>query len=220
MTLTERLHEKISQACYNHGLFHEHSLYTRKRLVSYTIILVFQHYHVKFLGSLRARCSCTPVLTGQRAWSMCTPRRRLALLSSSSCDSLHQAYLYFTCKVQKAKSKWGLALATKVTVLRSLLTSVGLCTLFGLMPTLNSCEVFPYLVVITGLKNMLVLTKSVVSTPKDLKMKLCTAQGLSRESWSIRKTMVTKLGIILIGYFTLMPATQEFLLLCHCGPGV
>lgn len=34
---------KISQACYNHGLFHEHSLYTRKRLVSYPIILVFQH---------------------------------------------------------------------------------------------------------------------------------------------------------------------------------
>lgn len=148
---------------------------------------------------------------------MCTPRRRLALLSSSSCDYLHQAYLYFTCKVHKAKSKWGLALATMVTVLRSLLTSVGLCTLFGLMPTLNGCEVFPYLAVITSLKNVLVLTKSAVSTPKDLKMKLCTAQDLSRESWSIRKTMVTKLGIILIGYFTLMPATQEFLLLCHCG---
>lgn len=84
--------------------------------------------------------------------------------------------------------------------------------------TLNSGEVFPYLVVITGLENVLVLTKSVVSTPVDLKRKLCIAQGLSRESWSIMKTMVTELGIILVGYFTLMPSTQEFLLLCHCGP--
>lgn len=35
------------------------------------------------------------------------------------------------------KSKWGLALAAVVTVLSSLLMSVGLCTLFGLTPTLN-----------------------------------------------------------------------------------
>ena len=151
---------------------------------------------------------------------MCTSRRRLASLSSSSCAYPHQDYLYFTCKIHKAKSKWALALPTMITVLGSLLTSVGLCTLFGLMPTLNSGEVFPYLVVITGLENVLVLTKSVVSTPVDLKRKLCIAQGLSRESWSIMETMVTELGIILVGYFTLMPATQEFLLLCRCGPGV
>lgn len=31
------------------------SLYARKRMVSYTITLVFQRYHAKFLGSLRAR---------------------------------------------------------------------------------------------------------------------------------------------------------------------
>lgn len=140
------------------------------------------------------------------------------MLSSSSCAYLHQAYLSFTCKIHRVKPKRGLALPTMVTVLGSLLTSVGLCTLSGLMPTLNSGEVFPYLVVITGLENVLVLTKSVVSTPVDLKRKLCIAQGLSRESWSIMKTMVTELGIILVGYFTLMPATQEFLLLCHCGP--
>lgn len=35
------------------------------------------------------------------------------------------------------KSKWGLALAAVVTVLSSLLMSVGMCTLFGLTPTLN-----------------------------------------------------------------------------------
>lgn len=52
--LTDRLQEMISQACCNHGLIREYSLYPRKRLVSYTVILVFRHYHIKFPGSLWA----------------------------------------------------------------------------------------------------------------------------------------------------------------------
>lgn len=43
----------------------------------------------------------------------------------------------FSGKIDMVKSKWGLALAAVVTVLSSLLMSVGLCTLFGLTPTLN-----------------------------------------------------------------------------------
>ncbi|MXQ83194.1 hypothetical protein E5288_WYG018838 [Bos mutus] len=33
--------------------------------------------------------------------------------------------------------------------------------------------------------------------------------GLSSESWSIMKNMATELGIVLIGYFTLVPAIQR-----------
>lgn len=94
-------------------------------------------------------------------------------------------------------------------------------------------EIFPYLVVVIGLENVLVLTKSVVSTPVDLEVKLRIAQGeerarvrrvspsgcgskpvclfhagLSNESWSIMKNMATELCIVLIGYFTLVPAIQ------------
>ncbi|XP_041326155.1 sterol regulatory element-binding protein cleavage-activating protein [Pyrgilauda ruficollis] len=78
-------------------------------------------------------------------------------------------------------------------------------------------EIFPYLVVVIGLENVLVLTKSVVSTPVDLEVKLRIAQGLSNESWSIMKNMATELGIILIGYFTLVPAIQEFCLFAVVG---
>lgn len=38
-------------------------------------------------------------------------------------------------------------------------------------------EIFPYLVVVIGFENVLVLTKSVVSTPVDLEVKLRIAQG-------------------------------------------
>lgn len=35
-----------------------------------------------------------------------------------------------------------------------------------------------------------------------------SSAGLSSESWSIMKNVATELGIILIGYFTLVPAIQ------------
>lgn len=37
---------------------------------------------------------------------------------------------------------------------------------------------------------------------------LLFSPGLSNESWSIMKNMATELCIILIGYFTLVPAIQ------------
>uniref|UniRef100_A0A8C7BYY8 Sterol regulatory element-binding protein cleavage-activating protein n=1 Tax=Neovison vison TaxID=452646 RepID=A0A8C7BYY8_NEOVI len=196
-------------------------LYTRKRMVSYTITLVFRRYH----ANLRARlmllhpspnCSL-------RAESLVHVHFKeeigiAELIPLVTTYIILFAYIYFsTRKIDMVKSKWGLALAAVVTVLSSLLMSVGLCTLFGLTPTLNGGEIFPYLVVVIGLENVLVLTKSVVSTPVDLEVKLRIAQGLSSESWSIMKNMATELGIILIGYFTLVPAIQEFCLFAVVG---
>ncbi|XP_030743458.1 sterol regulatory element-binding protein cleavage-activating protein isoform X2 [Echinops telfairi] len=201
------------------------SLYTRRRMVSYTITLVFRQYHAKFLGNLRGRlmllhpspnCSL-------RAESLVHVHFKeeigiAELIPLVTTYIILFAYIYFsTRKIDMVKSKWGLALAAVVTVLSSLLMSVGLCTLFGLTPTLNGGEIFPYLVVVIGLENVLVLTKSVVSTPVDLEVKLRIAQGLSNESWSIMKNVATELGIILIGYFTLVPAIQEFCLFAVVG---
>ncbi|XP_070247239.1 sterol regulatory element-binding protein cleavage-activating protein [Myotis yumanensis] len=201
------------------------SLFARKRMATYTITLVFRRYHAKFLSSLRARlmllhpspnCSL-------RAESLVHVHFKeeigvAELIPLVTTYIILFAYIYFsTRKIDMVKSKWGLALAAVVTVLSSLLMSVGLCTLFGLTPTLNGGEIFPYLVVVIGLENVLVLTKSVVSTPVDLEVKLRIAQGLSCEGWSIMKNMATELGIILIGYFTLVPAIQEFCLFAVVG---
>ena len=38
-------------------------------------------------------------------------------------------------------------------------------------------EIFPYLIIILGVENILVITKSVVSTPVDLEVKIRVAQG-------------------------------------------
>ena len=52
---------------------------------------------------------------------------------------------------------------------------------------------------------------------------LLSSAGLSCESWSIMKNMATELGIILIGYFTLVPAIQvrpraHYQAACGCTP--
>ncbi|XP_067127513.1 LOW QUALITY PROTEIN: sterol regulatory element-binding protein cleavage-activating protein [Centruroides vittatus] len=127
-------------------------------------------------------------------------------------------YIYFSvCKIEMVKSKWALAMSAVFTVLMSLLMSVGLCLWFGLHPTLNGSEILPYLIVIIGLENMLVLTKSVVSTPDHLDTKVRLAQGLSKEGWSITKNLFTELALLTFAFFTFVPAIQEFCLFAVVG---
>uniref|UniRef100_A0A8C5S5C5 Sterol regulatory element-binding protein cleavage-activating protein n=1 Tax=Laticauda laticaudata TaxID=8630 RepID=A0A8C5S5C5_LATLA len=201
------------------------NLYNRKRVVIYAITLGLRHYDARFLSSLRSRLKLLHPSTNSslREDQMIHVHFKeeigvAELIPLVTTYVILFAYIYFsTRKIDMVKSKWGLALAAVVTVLSSLLMSVGLCTLFGLTPTLNGGEIFPYLVVVIGIENVLVLTKSVVSTPVDLEVKLRIAQGLSNESWSIMKNMGTELGIILIGYFTFVPAIQEFCLFAVVG---
>ena len=51
------------------------------------------------------------------------------------------------------------------------------------MNTLYFSEIFPYLVIVVGVENILVITKSVVSTPVDLEVKMRVAQGMCEYMW-------------------------------------
>uniref|UniRef100_A0A8C8AG59 Sterol regulatory element-binding protein cleavage-activating protein n=1 Tax=Otus sunia TaxID=257818 RepID=A0A8C8AG59_9STRI len=188
------------------------NLYNRKRVVSYTVTLGLQQYDSRFLSSLRSRLKLLHPSPN------CTLREEnivhvhfkeeigiAELIPLVTTYIILFAYIYFsTRKIDMVKSKWGLALAAVVTVLSSLLMSVGLCTLFGLTPTLNGGEIFPYLVVVIGLENVLVLTKSVVSTPVDLEVKLRIAQGMQNDLS----------GVVLLG---LVSCLQEFCLFAVVG---
>lgn len=127
-------------------------------------------------------------------------------------------YIYFSVKkIEMVKSKWGLALSAVVTVVSSLLISVSVCSICGLNTRLNGGEIFPYLVVLIGMENVLVMTKSVVSTSIELDVKYRVATGLSKEGWSITKNLLIELAIVLIGFFTCVPAIQEFCLFALVG---
>ncbi|XP_075922338.1 sterol regulatory element-binding protein cleavage-activating protein isoform X2 [Petromyzon marinus] len=197
----------------------------RQRLVSFAVTIVLHSYDNRFVWGLRSRLKRLYPATNAslREDSMVHVHFQeevgvAELVPLVTTYIILFAYIYFsTRKIDLVKSKWGLALAAVATVISSLLISVGLCTLFGLTPTLNGGEIFPYLVLVIGLENILVLTKSVVSTPVDQDVKFRIAQGLSNEGWSIVKNMATELFIVLIGYFTMVPAIQEFCLFALVG---
>ncbi|KAK3752384.1 hypothetical protein QZH41_008587, partial [Actinostola sp. cb2023] len=151
-------------------------------------------------------------------------------------------YLAFSvAKIDMVKSKWGLAFSAVITVVASLVMAGGLSTFFGLVPNLHSryygqqtvtcylfsyvttpdescyCEVFPYLVIMVGVENTLVITKSVVSTPVDLDVKIRVAQGLSKEGKYMMKNLATEMFVIGLGYFTYVPDIQEFCLFALIG---
>lgn len=127
-------------------------------------------------------------------------------------------YVYFSMnKVDIVTSKLGMAFSALTTVVASLCMSVGLCSLFGMSFEVNARAIYPYLVIVIGLENILVLTRSVVSTAPNLDMKIRVAQGLSKEGWNITKNLLANVTILTIGFFTFIPAIQEFCILAIIG---
>lgn len=120
-------------------------------------------------------------------------------------------YYYFSVrKIEIIKSKIGMAFTVVVTVFTSLTMTLGYCFFFGLTLTIQGKEIFPFLVMLVGLENVLVLTKSVVTTPSHLDIKIRVAQGLSKEGWSITKNLMLEITILTIGIITCVPVIQEF----------
>uniref|UniRef100_A0A5K3FTH8 SSD domain-containing protein n=1 Tax=Mesocestoides corti TaxID=53468 RepID=A0A5K3FTH8_MESCO len=117
-------------------------------------------------------------------------------------------------KIDMVKSKLGLAVSACFTVVASLGMSMSLCVAVGLMsPALRGREFFPYLVVLIGFENILVITKSVVSTPIDLPVKHRVAQGLAKEGWPITKNLFCEFVCTALGFLTFDSAIQEFCLI-------
>lgn len=120
-------------------------------------------------------------------------------------------YIYFSVrKIEFVKSKVGLAISAVVSVAASLIMSIGFCFFFGLTLSFQGKEIFPYLVILVGLENVFVLTKSVMSIDSKLDVKIRLAQGLSKEGWSITKNLLTEITILTISLFTFVAVIQQF----------
>eukprot|EP00118_Oscarella_pearsei_P014457 m.123716 g.123716 ORF g.123716 m.123716 type:complete len:1087 (+) comp37834_c0_seq16:157-3417(+) len=125
-------------------------------------------------------------------------------------------FLYITFsvgKIELVKSKWGLGLTAVITILCSLSVSVGLCTVLGIIPSLNGGEIFPFLVILIGVENVLAIIKAVTSTPNHLEVNVRVAQGLSKEGFTLTKNVLSELVLFTVGYVTYHPFIQEFCLL-------
>ncbi|CAB0019476.1 unnamed protein product [Nesidiocoris tenuis] len=212
--------------------FKRYPLRNRQRVLHYAVTIFFNKYSKEFIDGLNAQLKTLyPLHQNSSECDSCLPSDVIHVYHRGDFDFQEFLPLFFTYlilffymyfsvrKIELVRSKVGMALSAVFTVMSSLIMSIGLCLFFGLDPAGSSRgrEVFPYLVVVVGLENILVLTKSVVSTQPHLDAKIRVAQGLSKEGWSITKNLLAELTILTIGLFTLVPSIQEFCIFAMVG---
>lgn len=201
----------------------------RPRIIQYAITLVLTKNDPAYIKSLRDKLTQVYPLH-QEVESIKRQREAITYIYYPSEFNLLEflpmcvaflllfIYVYFSVrKIDLFKSRIVVATSAVVTVLSSLLMTLGLCFFFGLTISMQSRGVLPYLIMLFGLENVLVITKSVVSTDDKFDVKIRIAQGLSKEGWSISKTLLTEITILTIGLITFVPVIQEFCIFAIVG---
>ena len=120
-------------------------------------------------------------------------------------------------KIEEVKSRVGLAFVAVLTLFGSVCISVGVCILFGLRASLNGRDAVPFIIVVIGLENILLITKSVISTPRELDTPLRIAKGVGQQGVAITRSMVTQISLLMLSYLTFNPSIQEFCLIAIFG---
>lgn len=206
----------------------------RPRTIQYAITIVMKKYDNNFIESLREKLT--------RMYPLHQPTVEPEVASNIESNSFVMyvyypgefnwleftplfvsfvmlfIYVYFSIrKINVIKSRAVLATCAVITVFSSLMMSLGICFFFDLTTRMQSKGVFQYLIILLGLENVLVITKSVLSTDHTFDVKIRVAQGLSKEGWTISKTLLTEITILTIGLATFVPVIQEFCVFAIVG---
>ncbi|KAJ6645206.1 Sterol regulatory element-binding protein cleavage-activating protein, partial [Pseudolycoriella hygida] len=210
--------------------FKRYPIRNRPRVIQYAITLVLRENDQKYLSSLKEKLITLYPLHQKPNVASATRTNFTYIYYPGEFNLLEFMplfvafivlfiYVYFSVrKIEVIKSRVLLAISAVITVLSSLMMSLGLCFFFGLTISVQSNGgMFQYLVILVGLENVLVLTKSVVSTDNTFDVKIRLAQGLSKEGWSISKTLLTEITILTIGLATFVPVIQEFCIFAIVG---
>ncbi|XP_053690026.1 sterol regulatory element-binding protein cleavage-activating protein [Sabethes cyaneus] len=212
----------------------------RPRIVQYAVTLILRENNPSFIESLKEKLSKNYPLHAPINRDRATAKQPQSKASDEQSSIMYIfypgefdwkeflpqciaivmlfSYVYFSVrKIEVIRSRLVLATSAVFTVLGSLLMSLGMCFFFGLTISLQSKGVYPYLVILVGLENVLVITKSVLTTDNNLDVKIRIAQGLSREGWSITKNLLGEITILTIGLCTFVPVIQEFCIFAIVG---
>jgi hypothetical protein len=206
----------------------------RPRIIQYAVTLILKEHDQEFITSLHRKLQKIYPLYQQEYEQkeqdtssviyIYYPEEfnLIELVPFSISMTIVFVYVYFSIrKVEMIRSRIVVALAAVVTVLGSLVMSLGFCFFFGISiwsQSSSSMGVYPYLLILVGLENCLVLTKSVMTTENNLDTKIRVAQGLSREGWPITKNLMTEITILTAGLvLTFLPLLQEFCIFAIVG---
>ncbi|KAF0300972.1 Sterol regulatory element-binding protein cleavage-activating protein [Amphibalanus amphitrite] len=202
-------------------------IYKRQRFLTYAVTVVLRKNDPELLAGLRHRllelyplhASENGNLSSEHVHIFYPARTGVyELLPVALIYIILFIYIYFSVrKMESVKSKLAMSVSALVTVFATLMMSSGILIHHGLQQTLNSREVFPYLIVVVGFENVMVITESVSNTARDLNPRIRIAQGLSRQGWNITKNLFLEITILTIGILTFIPLIQEFCMLAVVG---
>lgn len=208
-------------------------LQNRPRIIQYAITVILREKNQDFIASLRQKLQKIyplhqPVDPNEHYEQKSSviyihypgEFNLIELVPLSIAMTILFVYMYFSIrKVEMIRSRFIVAISSVVTVLGSLVMSLGFCFFFGIsIWTQSSMGVYPYLLILVGLENCLVLTKSVMTTENNLDVKIRVAQGLSKEGWPITKNLLTEITILTAGLvLTFLPLIQEFCIFAIVG---
>ncbi|XP_023037735.1 sterol regulatory element-binding protein cleavage-activating protein [Drosophila willistoni] len=213
--------------------FKRYPLRARSRIIQYALTLVMKHNDAEYLETLKEKLlRYYPPLPAMPTGGSSPAEEPSTItyifypgeykiwefLPLTVAFILVFVYVYFSVrKIDVFRSRMLLALCSVFTTGGSLAMSLGLCFFFGLTISLQSKDIFPYLVILVGLENSLVITRSVVSMNETFDVKIRVAQALSKEGWHISKTLLTEITILTIGLATFVPVIQEFCIFAIVG---
>jgi len=128
-------------------------------------------------------------------------------------------YISFSVgKIDLVKSKFGLGFTAFLTVIASLTMSLGICTFFGLSSvSLSGSEIYPFMVVVFGLENILIIVKAVMSTPEEFDVKYRIATGLYNQGGNITRSVITLALMLTVGIVIFNYMIKEFCIIALVG---
>ncbi|XP_077302118.1 SREBP cleavage activating protein isoform X2 [Arctopsyche grandis] len=196
-------------------------LRARPRALQYAVTIFFHRLNDNYINSLKEKLSNAYPL--HHKWDSNQTTNQIMLIYYPGEFNYREfvplcltfvglfVYIYFSVrKLEFVRSKLGLAVSAVASVAASLTMTIGICFFFGITLSFQGKEIFPYLVILVGVENVFVLTKSVMSIDSKLDVKMRLAQGLSKEGWSITKNLLIEITILTISLFTFVPVIQQF----------
>ncbi|RIB00478.1 sterol-sensing domain of SREBP cleavage-activation-domain-containing protein [Gigaspora rosea] len=128
------------------------------------------------------------------------------------------AYLIFplftlsSARLDFVRSKSGLIFSAVAHVFASLIMSLSICSRFGITLTFASVswKLLPFILILIGVENTLILTNAVTAIPMQLNVEERVAKGLEKVGYTITKMLISWILVLLIFSVTSIDSIQEF----------
>ncbi|KAF0485260.1 WD40 repeat-like protein [Gigaspora margarita] len=121
-------------------------------------------------------------------------------------------FTLYSARLDSIRSKSGLIFSAVAHVFASLIMSFSICSRFEITLTFASVswKLLPFIFILIGIENTLILTNAVTTIPMQLNVEERVAKGLEKVGYTITKMLISWILVLLIFSVTNIDSIQEF----------